>query len=675
MRATRDRDDAEQRLKLSVETLSALQKEHTTLLGRTRGMLEGDVTRQAPGPQFVGRTSVFPQGSAEGSMQSSTRGTWRGAGIGDDSAAETSTVLGGDSLTAPSKSSSEEGQYHRLLSAHRRTLQRLVLNHCATGVVATAPAPPSHLLSSGAGADASAIEDDRGASIPVAAMLFGTDMYGNSATATRAAVGAYGNASTAMVSTSGSLPVIDRGSDLDVLRNSGLLDLSGMDLGDDDIAVLVHTLARMPLGVGDGAKKGASNNSVVPGSINAPRPVLAIDLRANRITDVGALLLARLLSAARLPETGGAHHVCSKVRLVDVRGNKISAVGLKALADAVKENKVLGVQHVHMSGAGVVRAIGLRLSNATPALPTMSLSATSPLAAGTLGVVAVVDGRDNGGQSIGDARADAAQLLGAVDALFASTALVTAAGVGPQPSVATLDAYRSESVDDLPGAAAASAAETAMHRSSALSAFGGSSVLSTASRDRFGAGGAGVIGVAGGGMKASWMDASVPHGGGWSDSAPSPATAAAPPASTVRWALPPSPSAPVAAAAATASGSGGAAHGGSIVTDHLQAMAAADEVLNSLNLGSTSGSAHRPRRSDGKKPRERGGSAGPADENGDGELGGTASTAKSKPSKRGKAAAAAAAAATAEQGKFGPSPYAASVRRTESLPAIPPKSR
>ena len=112
------------------------------------------------------------------------------------------------------------------------------------------------------------------------------------------------------------------------------LDLSYMGLVDEDIAILVDCLAATPMPFLDGLAP--------PGKAGlTPAPLLAIDLRGNSITDVGAVLLSNLLASPHtdahgmdvsLTATGirhaeEGHHVASRLSLLDLRDNRISAVG------------------------------------------------------------------------------------------------------------------------------------------------------------------------------------------------------------------------------------------------------------------------------------------------------------------------------------------------------------
>ena len=519
MRAERDRDTAEQRMRVAVDALSALQVEHQALVARSKGMVEGDPTSR-PGPQAITRSlqGLSAAGSSKGP-------TWIGSGIGLTDGTRDGSVIsdlpgGGMTGSLLDRDSAVSATMQALLSTHRRTLRRLVHVHCCATSVGTAPQPPSHLLTpappSGrsiwwpgspppvcvgnrrpsivclyvsvcgcteksrvSASDAVADGDDvlssvSGSSIPIAALLFGTDMYGNPATSTRAAEPSYGAAAVgravaAAVSGSSRLPPSERGEDLDDVRQLGLLDLSGLGLTDDDVAALVFTLCRLPLGPSKGAGMAvpggpnstalALNNMHVPGSIDAPRPILALDLRCNRITDVGAVLLARLVGGTTTtPELGGLPHVCCRLRLVDLRANNVTSVGVGALVDSLKSNKILGVQHVYVSSEGLVRALGPKpkssaaaLAAATvPGLSTGSLggggsmsTTGAPGIAAPVGIVAIVDARENSGVSVGDPRSAAVELLGKMDAAFG--AVVASGAVSPVSAL--LAPFRVESID------------------------------------------------------------------------------------------------------------------------------------------------------------------------------------------------------------------------------------
>ena len=55
-------------------------------------------------------------------------------------------------------------------------------------------------------------------------------------------------------------------------------------------------------------------------------------------------------------ELGGLANVCARLRLVDLRSNKVSAVGVGLIVDALRSNRLLEVQQVYVSSEGASRA-------------------------------------------------------------------------------------------------------------------------------------------------------------------------------------------------------------------------------------------------------------------------------------------------------------------------------
>lgn len=205
-----------------------------------------------------------------------------------------------------------------------------------------------------------------------------------------------------------------------------VLDFSGLGLTDEDVGVLAEVLKCVPMSPADGpaitlpdtAPKERSLAGSVPAittavlrtsefaRVDSPLPVIGLDLRSNHITDVGALLLGSLLDGtsatpmSAAAQAGRAPHLASNLGLLDLRDNHISLDGSRALAELVRKNVRMGIQHVYVGTDGLVRALGNR-NRAGAGAPS-------------LGIVSVVDTRANNPKPQGDFELRARELIGRV---------------------------------------------------------------------------------------------------------------------------------------------------------------------------------------------------------------------------------------------------------------------
>ena len=195
--------------------------------------------------------------------------------------------------------------------------------------------------------------------------------------------------------------------------------LRQLGLGDEDVAVLVDLLSAPvppdPFVPASKRKKRrhytqpkANGNVLDPAGVPTRfGAIRSIDLRDNRITDTGAMVLAGLLAGSAPDDSLGAW-----LSFIDLRGNHISPAGIRALAEAVRSHQRLQVQHVYVGRAGLVQALG----TAPVAREDGSLKRNDAGHHAAVGVIAVLDVTDNDGVSTGDAALGARELRGRVRA-------------------------------------------------------------------------------------------------------------------------------------------------------------------------------------------------------------------------------------------------------------------
>ena len=195
--------------------------------------------------------------------------------------------------------------------------------------------------------------------------------------------------------------------------------LRQLGLGDEDVAVLVDLLSAPvppdPFVPASKRKKRrhytqpkAGGNVLDPAGVPTRfGAIRSIDLRDNRITDTGAMVLAGLLAGSAPDDSLGAW-----LSFIDLRGNHISPAGIRALAEAVRSHQRLQVQHVYVGRAGLVQALG----TAPVAREDGSLKRNDAGHHAAVGVIAVLDVTDNDGVSTGDAALGARELRGRVRA-------------------------------------------------------------------------------------------------------------------------------------------------------------------------------------------------------------------------------------------------------------------
>lgn len=232
--------------------------------------------------------------------------------------------------------------------------------------------------------------------------------------------------------------------------DGGVLSLAGLNLTDEDVAVLVETMSTtLPAPVVKGGPVGEVERHRAETSVRRFR---SIDLRYNQISDAGAMLLAQLLSGASfagattnaaagalngtgdvgstpgpgslpLLPTGEGQPLGTRLANLDLRGNRISGAGVRALAEAVRANTRLGVRHVYVGRGGLIQALGVP--------PERKAAKTGPTTDADVAVVSVVDVSDNSSQPTGDAAVAAREARTAMRTHSAvAAATETGAGAG-----------------------------------------------------------------------------------------------------------------------------------------------------------------------------------------------------------------------------------------------------
>ena len=163
------------------------------------------------------------------------------------------------------------------------------------------------------------------------------------------------------------------------------LHASALALGDDGLESILGALGAAANGKNAIVQRNDSDRDV--GEYSNYKSVLdVLDLRYNGISDAGASAIAGMLACSpdRLP--GSAVH---RWRLVDLRGNRLTTLGVRALAEALRDcGESMGVRHVLVGSDGMLRGLG-QLNG-----PVGETASEQGAAHGTAALVAVIDCRE-----------------------------------------------------------------------------------------------------------------------------------------------------------------------------------------------------------------------------------------------------------------------------------------